>query len=348
MNEDALYDLSDEELEAEVRKLKETSADDEEKEDEVDDSSTPQENLDEEDNLDEEIEEETESKEEDEEPLDEEDVDEQLEQPSKAEDSKDNNTYEIKANGKVYNMTIEELKRLSSMGMDYTRKTQELAPYRKTISAMRDNGLSDEDINLLIDIKKGKNKQAIKKLLTDTGIDLMELDDFDDETSNQAYTPTDYGKKYEQSGVDTVVSRLSSDPVFQQTAEIVSTFDDTSKQFIMSNPDAIEGLHIDVKEGVFAKVMPEAEKIGALDGYKRPMLEYYIQAGQEFFYKQQALEAQESEKKAKEEQMRKTRKKGASLPSSRQDRKKTITSYDDISDEEYLEWYKNKVANAGM
>ena len=73
---------------------------------------------------------------------------------SKGEEVQAPTTYKIKANGLEYDFTIDEMQMLASKGMDYTKKMQVIAPYRKTIDAIQENGITQDDINLFIVIKK--------------------------------------------------------------------------------------------------------------------------------------------------------------------------------------------------
>ena len=188
-------------------------------------------------------------------------------------ESVNNTLYKIKANGKEYDMTLDELKQTASKGMDYLRKTTALKPYRTMIAAMEQNKVSPEDINLLIDLKKG-NKEAIAKLIKDNEVDVYDLP----EANN--YTPQEYRTSESEYEIREVVNQLSQDAdIFSRTSQVYSNMDETSKQVINSNPQMLAGLQQDIKSGLFDKVMPIAEKKAVVDGFSKPFLEYYLSDG---------------------------------------------------------------------
>ena len=83
------------------------------------------------------------------------------------EPSKSNNleqTYKIKADGQELELSIEELKQLASKGINYTRNTQQLSKHKSNIKAIEDNNISLEDLYQLSDMLKG-DKNAIKNFL---------------------------------------------------------------------------------------------------------------------------------------------------------------------------------------
>ena len=75
--------------------------------------------------------------------------------------------HKFKANGKEYSFTPEEMMeqfpKIFGQAMDYTKKTQALKPWRKTIDAIESARLGHDDINLMIDVFKG-DKNAIAEL----------------------------------------------------------------------------------------------------------------------------------------------------------------------------------------
>ena len=182
--------------------------------------------------------------------------------------------HRIKANGKEFDMTLDELKQAASKGMDYLKKTTALKPYRTMIAAMEENKVSPEDINLLIDLKKG-NKEAIAKLIKENEVDVYDLPESND------YTPKEYRVSETALDIQEVLSTISKDAEFSRTSEIYAAFDEQTKAFLNEDPSRIAGLHNDIKSGVFDKVLPLAEKKAMIDGYNAPFLQYYLQAGQE-------------------------------------------------------------------
>ena len=239
--------------------------------------------------------------------------------------------YKIKANGKEFEMTLDELKQTASKGMDYLKKTTALKPYRTMIAAMEENKVSPEDINLLIDLKKG-NKEAIAKLIKENEADVYDLPEAND------YKPQEYRQSETALEMKEVLSTISKDAEFSRTSEIYAAFDDQTKAFLNEDPSRIVGLHNDVKTGVFDKVLPLAEKKAMIDGYNAPFLQYYLQAGQEILNaNNRPIQTEQKQYVPPENRANKI---AAGLPSSRGD-KKTVIDYldEEISDEDFKEWY---------
>ena len=239
--------------------------------------------------------------------------------------------YKIKANGKEFEMTLDELKQTASKGMDYLKKTTALKPYRTMIAAMEENKVSPEDINLLIDLKKG-NKEAIAKLIKENEVDVYDLPEAND------YTPQEYRQSETALEMKEVLSTISKDAEFSRTSEIYNAFDEQTKAFLNEDPSRIVGLHNDVKTGVFDKVLPLAEKKAMIDGYNAPFLQYYLQAGQEILNaNNRPIQTEQKQYVPPENRANKI---AAGLPSSRGD-KKTVIDYldEEISDEDFKEWY---------
>ena len=239
--------------------------------------------------------------------------------------------YKIKANGKEFEMTLDELKQTASKGMDYLKKTTALKPYRTMIAAMEENKVSPEDINLLIDLKKD-NDEAIAKLIKENEVDVYDLPEAND------YKPQEYRQSETALEMKEVLSTISKDAEFSRTSEIYAAFDDQTKAFLNEDPSRIVGLHNDVKTGVFDKVLPLAEKKAMIDGYNAPFLQYYLQAGQEILNaNNRPIQTEQKQYVPPENRANKI---AAGLPSSRGD-KKTVIDYldEEISDEDFKEWY---------
>ena len=239
--------------------------------------------------------------------------------------------YKIKANGKEFEMTLDELKQTASKGMDYLKKTTALKPYRTMIAAMEENKVSPEDINLLIDLKKG-NKEAIAKLIKENEVDVYDLPEAND------YKPQEYRQSETALEMKEVLSTISKDAEFSRTSEIYAAFDEQTKAFLNEDPSRIVGLHNDVKTGVFDKVLPLTEKKAVIDGYNAPFLQYYLQAGQEILNaNNRPIQTEQKQYVPPENRANKI---AAGLPSSRGD-KKTVIDYldEEISDEDFKEWY---------
>ena len=93
------------------------------------------------------------------------------------------------ANGKTIQLqSVDEAIQLMQMGANYTRKMQSIAPHRKVLMMLENNGLLDEGkLSRLIDLDK-KNPEAIRALVKEAGIDPLDIDVESDST----YVPGDH------------------------------------------------------------------------------------------------------------------------------------------------------------
>lgn len=275
--------------------------------------------------------------------------------------------HKFKANGKEYTFTPEEMMaqfpKIFGQAMDYTKKTQALKPWRKTIDAIESANLSHDQINLMIDVFKG-DKNAIAEVMRRTGVDALDLD-----TENNVYTPKDYGRDETALAIKDIVDEISSDKEFSITQQILNKeWDDRSFSELTRDPELIKLLHIDVKSGMYDKVQPIAEKLKVFDRGRKSDLEYYKQAAGEYFReideaqrREQAMEEQRQLREAKAarqaelERVRTTQakqeavktqavaRKAAAPTKSNAGTKKSVTDYLDESDEAYDDWYKRNV-----
>lgn len=275
--------------------------------------------------------------------------------------------HKFKANGKEYSFTPEEMMeqfpKIFGQAMDYTKKTQALKPWRKTIDAIESAKLGHDDINLMIDVFKG-DKNAIAELIKRTGVDTLDLD-----TENSKYVPKDYGRDDTALAIKDIVDEISADKEYETTHRILSKeWDERSFSELTKDPELIRLLHIDVKSGMYDKVQPIAEKMKVFDRGRQSDLDYYKAAAQEYFRAeaetQRRAKAIEDQRLAREaklarqaeiERVKATQikqaavreqavvRKAAAPVKSNAGTKKTVTDYLDESEEAYDEWYKTNV-----
>lgn len=393
MNEDQLYNMSDEELEAQFLAAK---AEDEpteevvegtaEEEIEEDTQEDVEEEIAEEEEVEEDLEQPTEDSDDDTSSDDEDDEEEdedtteaeedELDGASEDEDEKpaenDSETkleeqltkqeYKFKANGKEYTFSEDEVKeqfpKIFGQAMDYTKKMQTIKPWRKQIDALEQNNVTPDKLNLMIDALKG-DKGAIKNLITENGIDILDL-----EGDEHRYVAKDYGRDDTALAIKDVVDKISSDTEYETTHRVLSKeWDERSWQEMSGNPEMIELLHVDVKSGMYNKVQPIAEKLKVYGRGAKSDLDYYKEAAGIYFTQQeqengrlakaeQQAKAQQTEQaekakiaEVKERQVKaKTVKKEsikrkAAAPTKKAAGTKKATNYLDDSDEAFEEWY---------
>ena len=292
--------------------------------------------------------------------------DDNLEDEIVDEAQKEHQELAFKANGREYKFTQEEIMaqfpKIFGQAMDYTKKTQAMKPWRKTIDAIEEAKLGHDDINLMIDVMKG-NKEAIAEVLKRTGVDSLEID-----TENSKYTPNDYGRDDKALAIKDIIEEISVDREYETTHKVLSKeWDEKSFRRMTDDPELIRLLHNDVKSGTFDKVQAVAEKIKVFDRGLKTDLEYYELASMEIAQQYQEeqrraydVERQRADREARLarqaeiDRVRKTQERQkevevkaverkAATPTSRKAVSSKVVDYLDDSDEAFEDWYKANV-----
>lgn len=236
--------------------------------------------------------------------------------------------FSVKANGQRFDFTKDELIKLAPKALNYTKKMQAIAPYRRSISAMQENGLTEDDINQLIEMKRG-DRTAIANFLNKHNISTLDLD----ESQSYDYTPNKYGR--EQNELTETLDDLSSHPQVGVLSRYIDSLDATSKTNLRENPSVLRILMDDIERGYFDKIAPEANKRAFIDENKKPALDYYIEVANELL-KQTQQRASENTRLKNEAKRQDIRDK-ARMSGNRKNidtPKKAIKSLEDISDED--------------
>lgn len=169
------------------------------------------------------------------------------------------------ANGKTIQLqSVDEAIQLMQMGANYTRKMQSIAPHRKVLMMLENNGLLDEGkLSRLIDLDK-KNPEAIRALVKEAGIDPLDIDVESDST----YVPGDHVVSDEAMAFQTTLEEVSSTPDGQETIRaITGSWDANSKAELWSDPSILPVIHQQRVSGVYDRVTAEIERqrtIGAI------------------------------------------------------------------------------------
>jgi hypothetical protein len=262
-------------------------------------------------------------------------------------------TRKFKANGQEFEFTQDEIlnqfETVFGQSMDYTQKMQKIAPYRKMISALESEGVTQDQLNVALDALKG-DKGAIQQLLKTHDIDNYDLTP-DDEAA--PYSPNDYGKNDFQLGIEEITSKIENDPEYKITVDVIDQqWDNSSRETIASNPKMIQGLHNDIKSGTYDQVSPAAMKMKVLDGNTKSDIEYYMLAGEQLRLSQQKgnvdnlnKPTQDAEDKFEGASSEAKKKRAAGSTRGRADRKGVIDYLDDDNDEAYNAWYKKLQAS---
>lgn len=188
----------------------------------------------------------------------------------------------LKANGKTINVqTPEEAIQLMQMGANYTRKMQALAPQRKMLMMLENNGMLDEDqLSFAIDVVKNKNPEAIKKLLKDAGIDPLEIDT----TTDANYREGNHRVSDDEAGFVTTLDDLRSTQDGAETIKVInSEWDQASKDALWKNPEVMVVINNQRATGVYARVADEVERqrtLGMIPA-NMPFIHAYRQIGEQ-------------------------------------------------------------------
>ena len=126
-------------------------------------------------------------------------------------------TAPFKANGKDMQInTVDEARTLMMMGANYNKKMAGLKPSLRILKTLENNGLLDEDkLNYLIDLDK-KDPGAINKLMKDSGINPLDLED-----EATTYKPKAYNASNREVELDAVLDDIRDTPAFKDTIDIV-------------------------------------------------------------------------------------------------------------------------------
>ncbi|MCI4437715.1 MAG: hypothetical protein JHC33_12985 [Ignisphaera sp.] len=264
----------------------------------------------------------------------------------------------VKANGREVELTEDEVfaqfGTLYGKANDYTKKMQAIKPWRKTIDAIEQAKLNHQDVSLMIDALRG-DKEAIATVLKRTGVDTLELD-----TENSNYVPKNYGRDERVMDIEEVIEEISQDPEYATTHKVLSKdWDNSSLAKMTDDPNMIRLLHIDVKDGTYDKVRAVADKLKMFDTTTRTDLEYYALAAAELYDKsnRQNVQAQQQIKTSdlaqkiaairQQEAKRVTTtnaasKRKAAAPTKAGSSKPTgVINYLDDSDEAFEDWFSN-------
>lgn len=363
---DDLFDMSDAELEVAFKQAKaeirspntdieadETTATEDVVE--VDDLEQPSEGADSDDNsTEEDVEVDTAEESEKDEP--------EVEVDSTEKEVRVAQTHKFKANGKEFEFTEDEIftqfGKVFGQAMDYTKKMQAIAPYRVMIDTIKEQKLTQDDLNLMVDVLKG-DKAAAAALLGRTGIDALDLEP----EAAAVYRPKNYGRNETELAISDIVDEIKQDPEYKVTYHVVENeWDDKSRDAFRDNPSLIKELHLDVKNGVFDQVIPRMLKLKVIDGARKPDIDYYIEAGNQFYRDMDAKTAAEraakeleaakaaeqarlakvkAEESKRDEIKRTAEKRKAAAPTTTRASKVTNIDFLDDSDEGFEKWYKD-------
>jgi hypothetical protein len=184
----------------------------------------------------------------------------------------------FKANGKEIKLNSpEEAVKLMQMGANYTRKMQELAPKMKLVTMLDNNKLTESDISFFIDLKN-KNPEAIKKLITDSGVDPLDINT----AEPSSYQPGNHSVSDQQVAFQTKLDEYSSNEEGRATLlQINNDWDQTSKDALWNQPELVDVFHQQRANGIYDQITTEMERQRTLGLIPRniPFIEAYKRVG---------------------------------------------------------------------
>ena len=185
----------------------------------------------------------------------------------------------LKWNGKEIPVTRDELIALGQKGFDSEKKWQDVAAIRPYHDLIKDNNLTVEQVQTLVDIVKGKNPEAVALLAEQNGIDLYEADKKD-------YAPIVEEKNY---ALDDVIAEINqNEEVATQMNDYVSSVPQSVKETLISNPQILRGLNQDATKGIAQKIMPDVIKQLVINP-NQDFVEVYKAVGNKVFSQEQEV-----------------------------------------------------------
>ena len=165
--------------------------------------------------------------------------------------------------------SVEEIKTLMQQGANYNKKMLALKPHLKALRTLDKHKLleSEDTLNFLIDLNNG-NPEAIRKLLKDKSIDIMDLDNSENDESSKSYSPVDYHVSDNEMVLDDVLDSIEGSPAYTRTLNVItSEWDKTSTEALAKNPSQIVLLNKQIEHGIYDKVIKELDRVRALGQY---------------------------------------------------------------------------------
>jgi hypothetical protein len=188
-------------------------------------------------------------------------------------------TAPFKADGKDLQIrSPEDAVRLMQMGVNYSRRMQEMKPLRAQNEMLKAQGLDDPvKLNFMIDVMKGK-PEAIQKLLKDSKIDPIDID----VSKDVPYKPDNYQVDPKTMAFrEAIETTLAAEGGSELIKEINSSWDDTSKEALRDQPAIFQNLLDQKKSGVYVKIKKELDyqrTMGFLTDV--PFVQAYHQVGE--------------------------------------------------------------------
>lgn len=171
----------------------------------------------------------------------------------------------IKANGKEVKInSIEEARKLISMGMGFTKKMETLKPARLLQQKMKEHNLLEEGkLDFLIALDK-KDPEAIAQLVKDAKLDPLNID----MESDSSYQPEAYSGGEDTLALDDVITELENSDYAEDIADLISTkWGESSREVLRQSPALLQIIDSHMHVGIYDSIMDRVEQEKRLGSY---------------------------------------------------------------------------------
>ena len=180
---------------------------------------------------------------------------------------------------------LSDLISLSSKGLNYNSKTEELAPLRKIADYAKQHSIGIEDLEVLADIRNG-NKDALASIAKKYGVDVYDID------TEAQYKPSDAVKHVEVSEADKVAFEMQQTPeVFESVKATLSIVPRNVAEQIVGDGNLLAAFRDDVQSGIAKSVIPEATRRANV--YGGDFIQHYVNVANEMAQVQQEVPQQQ-------------------------------------------------------
>ena len=241
--------------------------------------------------------------------------------------------------GKVEADNIEELTTIASKALKDKNRFDRHKDDIAILQGIKEQGLSDQDLYLLVEAKKG-NKQAIAKLLKEANVDPFDLDTEAEDIDS--YKPNEYKVDPKVMEVKSIIDDVKQDETAFKTFNYVlnNDFSETDRAKAFEDPSLLSFIGELTKSKVFDQIAPSYTK-------RKVMGENPISAlisSYDDFNKSIERTKQDTATKAKAESNNKaTKRKKASEGVKKNTSNKAKKSIDDMTNAEFDAYYKSIV-----
>lgn len=185
----------------------------------------------------------------------------------------------IRAGGQDITLnTVDEAVSLIQKGVGFHNKMNKVQKDLAVAEALRNAGIDQSQLNLLIDAHQ-KKPGAIKKLLDSAKIDPLTLDS----AEASSYAPSDHSVTDEQIRFQSVVTDLTDTTHGTAVLQDARSWDQASKAEVYKNPGVLELLSQQKESGRYDVIKTQVDRqkvIGAIP-VNEPFLQSYTRVGQQ-------------------------------------------------------------------